>query len=279
MRSASRRISSALPTKGVASVDSDWRPSHWYTGDGCGPALHLHLAQRFVAVPAARRSPRLLADDDVTARTLGLEPGRDVQGIADEVGVACPDHDLTGVHRDPQGEIDTVRFRYSGGEVDEALLQLDRGVDGAAGVVGPYLGNTPDGHEPVADVLRDACPVALGGRAEKARDTGSSPRARSPRRPAPRSWSNRPGRRTSRSRSCVTGRRPGRPAQVWPDRRAARRTPGRIARWRWLPPRRSRRPARVPRRSLRRSGRPLRSWCRRKRRRGGVRPSSVGSQR
>ena len=97
----------------------------------------------------------------MTARTLGLEPGRDVQGVANEVGVACPDHDLTGVHRDPQGKLDPVRFCCAGGEVDEALLQLDRGVDGAAGVVGPDLGNTPDGHEPVADVLCDARPVAL----------------------------------------------------------------------------------------------------------------------
>ncbi len=128
-----------------------------------GPPLHLHLAQGFVPVSAARRPPRLLSDDDVAARTLGLEPGRDVQGVADEVGVAGADDDLAGVHRDPQGELDTLRFGYPGGEVDEALLQLDGGVDGAPGVVGADLRNTPDGHEPVADVLRDARPVALRG--------------------------------------------------------------------------------------------------------------------
>ena len=132
--------------------------------NGCGPALHLHLTERFVPVSAARRPPRLLSDNDVAARTLGLEPGRDVQGVANEVGVACPDHDLTGVHRDTQGKFDPVQFCCAGGKVDEALLQLDRGVDGAACVVSSHLGNTPDGHEPVADVLCDARPVALRGR-------------------------------------------------------------------------------------------------------------------
>ncbi len=127
----------------------------------------MHLAEGVVIVPAARRPPRLLADDDMTALALALETGPDVHGIANEVGVAAPDHHLARVHRDPQGEIDSVRSRDACGDVDEALLHLDRGVDGVAGVVGSDLGNAPDGHEPVADVLHDARTIALRGRAEE----------------------------------------------------------------------------------------------------------------
>ena len=35
------------------------------------------------------------------------------------------------------------------------------------GVIGSYLGHTPDGHESVADVLRDPRPMAFRGRAEE----------------------------------------------------------------------------------------------------------------
>ncbi len=227
-------------------------------------------------MPAPRRSPGLLADDDVAARTLGLEPGRDVQGIADEVGVARPDHDLTGVHRDPQRELDSVRFHDGGGEVDESILKFDRGIDGAAGVVGSDLGNAPDGHEPVADVLGDARPVALGGSAEDAviaaHDVARGLRVDL----------LLEGRRTGqvgehhghglarRARGCAVRR------ASWPDRRAARRTLGRIARWPWPRPRTFRRRDRAARRSPRRTGRPLRSRRRRRRRRAGARPRQSG---
>ena len=127
-------------------------------------SLHLHLAEGLVPVPAARRSPCLLADHDAAARALGLEPGADVQRVADEVGVAGPDHDFAGVHRHAQRQLDSMRVGDLGSEVDEALLQRNRGVDGVGGVVGSDLGNTPDRHEPVADVLHDARMVTLRGR-------------------------------------------------------------------------------------------------------------------
>jgi hypothetical protein len=54
-------------------------------------------------------------------------------------------------------------LRDLGGEAAELLLQLDRGVDSVGGVVGSDLGNTPHGHEPVADVLHDARPMPFRG--------------------------------------------------------------------------------------------------------------------
>ena len=108
----------------------------------------------------------------MAAWAFGLEPGADVERVADKVGVAGPDHDLAGVHRDAQSEFDPVRFGDLGGEVDEAFLQLDRRVDGADGVVGSDLGDTPDGHEAVADVLRHAGPMALRGRRATGRGSG-----------------------------------------------------------------------------------------------------------
>src|SRR6478609_2182566 len=51
-------------------------------------------------------------------------------------------------------------FGDLGGEGDEALLELDRGV-------GSDLGYTPDGHEPVADVLRHARTVAVRSHAQQ----------------------------------------------------------------------------------------------------------------
>ena len=81
---------------------------------GRGAALDLHLAEGFVAVSAACRPPGLLADHDAAARALGLESGSDVQRVADQVGVAGPDHDLAGVHRDAQSEFGSDGFRRPG---------------------------------------------------------------------------------------------------------------------------------------------------------------------
>ena len=58
-------------------------------------------------------------------------------------------------------------FGDLGGQVDEALLQLDCGVDGVGRVVGSDLRDTPYGHESVADVLRHARPMTLRGRAQQ----------------------------------------------------------------------------------------------------------------
>lgn len=60
------------------------------------------------------------------------------------------------------------RLEDCGGEVDEPILEFDRRIDGAPGVVGSNLWDTPYGHEPVADVLGDPCPVSLGSAAEDA---------------------------------------------------------------------------------------------------------------
>jgi len=51
--------------------------------DRRGSTLHVNLAEGFVEVPTARRSPRLFADNDAAERALGLEPGSDVQRVAD----------------------------------------------------------------------------------------------------------------------------------------------------------------------------------------------------
>ena len=215
---------------------------------GRGPPLDLHLAEGLVAVPAARRPPRLLADHDAAARALGLESGSDVQRVADEVGVAGPDHDLAGVHRDAQGEFDPVGFGDLGGEVDEALLQFDRGVDGVGGVVGPDLGDTPDGHEPVADVLRHARPMALRGRAQQvvvaaddlARRLGVDVLLEAGR--TGQVGEHDGHRLARRTRGREVGRR-----HLTVERQ--RRSRGRTARSHWLPPRRSRTPVQAMRRS------------------------------
>ncbi len=99
-------------------------------GHGRGSALDLYLAEGLVSVLAAGGAPCLLADHDVAARALGLETCPDVQRVADEVGVARPDHNLAGVHCHAQIQLDPMGFGDLGGEVDEALLKLDRGVDG-----------------------------------------------------------------------------------------------------------------------------------------------------
>ena len=139
---------------------------------GRASALDLYLAQGLVSVLAAGGPPRLLADHDAAARAFGLESRPDVQRVADEVGVARPDHHLAGVHCDAQIQLGPVGFGDLGGQVDEALLKLDRGVDGVRGVVGSDLGYTPDGHESVADVLRHARAMALRGRSAADRGIG-----------------------------------------------------------------------------------------------------------
>jgi hypothetical protein len=154
---ADERSVSGLRLAATALVHRDERRS----------TLHLNLAEGFVVVSAARRSPRLLADNDTAERALGLEPSSDVQRVADEVGIAGPHHDLTGVHRDSQRELNPMSFADPAGEVDELRLHLDRSFDSVSGVVGSDLGNTPYGHEAVADVLRDPHPVTIDGRPQE----------------------------------------------------------------------------------------------------------------
>ena len=74
------------------------------------------LAERLVARRAAGEPPRLLADEHLARAARLLEPGGDVERVADEVGVAVADHDLAGVDADPQVERLAVAFGHVGGE-------------------------------------------------------------------------------------------------------------------------------------------------------------------
>ena len=84
----------------------------------------------------------------MAVRALGFQPRPDVQGIADQVRVVGPDHHLTGVHRDPQRQMHSVDLGHPAGQPDESLLQLDRGLDGVLGVVGPISGTPQTAMKP-----------------------------------------------------------------------------------------------------------------------------------
>ena len=62
----------------------------------CLAALDLDGAERLVTVPATGRPPGLLADHDVSVRALRLQPGPDVQRVADQIRVVGPDHPVSG---------------------------------------------------------------------------------------------------------------------------------------------------------------------------------------
>ena len=129
--------------------------------DGLGAPGDGHLAERLVRDVAAGEAPRLLADEHVAGPARLLEPGRDVERVADEVGVAFADHDLAGVDADPQRQRLAVPALDVGRELLEPLLERDARGDGAAGVVLGDLGDAERRHHPVAHELGDGARVRV----------------------------------------------------------------------------------------------------------------------
>ena len=152
-------------------VASDERRRHLGLGVGLGRDLvdrdrlrapgDGHLAERLVPDVAAGEPPRLLAHEHVAGAARLLEPGRDVERVADEVGVALADHDLAGVDADAERERLAVAALDVGRELLEPLLERGAGVDRAAGVVLGDLGDAEGGHHPVAHELGDGARVGV----------------------------------------------------------------------------------------------------------------------
>jgi hypothetical protein len=130
-------------------------------GDRLGASRDRHIAERLVRDVAPGETPRLLADEHLSGTALLLESSRDVQRVADEVGIAVGDHHLTGVDADPERERLSVASLDSGREFFESLLDRRTCLDRAAGVVLGHLGDAEDRHHPVAHELGDGAGVRV----------------------------------------------------------------------------------------------------------------------
>ncbi|WP_197506801.1 zinc ribbon domain-containing protein, partial [Mycobacterium sp. E136] len=120
---------------------------------GCGAPLD-ELAAPATEVPIAgpaRKTVTVMFADLAGSTTfeerVDAETAREVIGHYHELLRSTAQRHRAGV---------TKYIGDLGGQVDEPVLQFDRGVDGAQRVLGADLGDTPDGHEAVADVLGDA---------------------------------------------------------------------------------------------------------------------------
>ena len=110
----------------------------------------------------AHQHVRRLADQDLHRRRVLLQAGGGVDGVAGDQSLSAGDvagHDLAGVHARPVLQADAVPLEDHLVDVDEAFLHLERGPDGADGVVLVQAGEPEHGHDRVADVLLDPAAV------------------------------------------------------------------------------------------------------------------------
>lgn len=110
---------------------------------------------------AAGQAPGVFPHEHAPGRARLLEPRRDVQRIADQIGVTLADHYLAGLHADPQCQRLAVLFGEFGRERHEALLQRDPREHRAVRVVLGNLGNAERGHHAVTHELRDRSGVGV----------------------------------------------------------------------------------------------------------------------
>ena len=115
--------------------------------------LDVDLAEGVVRHGRAGQPPRALADEHLAGPTRGLEPGRRVHCVTDEVVVACTDHDLTGVDSDAQGELDAVPLLDLAGQRAELRLQRQARRNRPSRVILGRLRNAVQRHHPIADEL------------------------------------------------------------------------------------------------------------------------------
>ena len=114
------RVSSPRPTNGAPARRRVSPSRRAGRSTGSGAALDRHLAEHLERDRrgSGARSPRRPA----RARPARLlEPGGDVERVADEVGVAVGDHHFAGVDPDPQRERLAVASLDVGGELLELL--------------------------------------------------------------------------------------------------------------------------------------------------------------
>ena len=246
--------------------------------DRRGPPLHLHLAEGLVAVSAARRSPRLLADDDVAARALGLEPGADVQARRRR---GRRRRRRPRPHRcspRPAG-----RVRHACVSATRAARSTNRSCSSTAASTawpassGPISGTPQTAMNP--SPMYFVTPARWRSAVERRRSWYRSMTSRAVSASTCSSKRRRTGQIGEHDGHGLArrGRQPGPSrARLTVERRATRR--GRIARSRWLPPRRSRRPAPSDRAAaFAEAGVLFVRRCRRRRRHAAARPVSRAS--
>jgi len=102
-----------------------------------------------------------LADDDVAVGALLLQPRRDVDGIADDLGVAAH-HDFAGVDGNPQSD-----RSYEGGvllgKFAKRAMHFECRMHGARRIVFGHSRCTENGKHPVAEKLGDSSAVGSDG--------------------------------------------------------------------------------------------------------------------
>ena len=96
-------------------------------GESVGLPFDPDFAQHLVRDDRAGEPPGVLADHHATGLAGGLEPGRGVEDVTDEVFVGVVDHQLAGVDPDAHPELDAVLIANRVGEGAEAALHLQPG--------------------------------------------------------------------------------------------------------------------------------------------------------
>ena len=163
-----------------------------------GLALELVHAGVLVGDRRLGRALRRLADEHGARLGGRLDARGGVDGVAGDHALrarAERDGRLAGEHAGPRAQV--------GVELGDRREQLERGADGALGVV--LLGHrrAPDGHDGVADELLDRAAVALDHAAGSSRSSATAARASPRRRVAP----TRAVKPTRSAKSTETSRR------------------------------------------------------------------------
>ena len=79
-----------------------------------------------------------------------LQPRRDVDRIADDVGVIGADDDLAGIDRDPQTDV-AHHLALRARELAEGSLHADGGTHGADGIVLGHVRDAERAHDAVTE--------------------------------------------------------------------------------------------------------------------------------
>ena len=132
--------------------------------DGLGFALELDRRGRADLHRIAHQVPRGAADHDLARRGRGLEPGGDVDGVADDDRLTRPagaDHDGSGI--DPRSRLECHAALAPQGDIEpiERVAHLCGGSHGAQAILLVDHGYPEHGHHRVADVLLDRSTVAF----------------------------------------------------------------------------------------------------------------------